>query len=179
MGDEIEKDYREENRPVTVGLKLKILLCQNSGLLIGVILMFVLGKFGSQLENLVHFWTILFRFASVRFDWERKSIENLFSTNFSHFLFFLFCSKINLRQRSEISIVDIYRTKISIWPINEIPRKLFRFAWTRKEKEIFSSIGSIVERFHELDNVVKRINATFAVTSSQRDEEFANAQNSW
>lgn len=55
MGDEIEKDYREENRPVTVGLKLKILLCQNSGLLIGVILMFVLGKFGSQLENLVHF----------------------------------------------------------------------------------------------------------------------------
>lgn len=55
MGDEIEKDYLETNRPITIGLKLKILLCQNSGLVLGVIIMFILGKYGEHLENLVKF----------------------------------------------------------------------------------------------------------------------------
>lgn len=55
MGDEIEKDYLETNQPVTIGLKLKILLCQNSGLVLGVMIMFFLGKYGEYLETLVKF----------------------------------------------------------------------------------------------------------------------------
>jgi hypothetical protein len=53
MGDEIEKDYIEAKQPITNALKLKILLCQNSGLILGVSIMFLLGKYGGHLENLV------------------------------------------------------------------------------------------------------------------------------
>ncbi|CAF3860204.1 unnamed protein product [Rotaria magnacalcarata] len=53
MGDEIEKDYIEAKKTVTITLKLKILLCQNSGLILGFVIMFVLGKYGEHLENLV------------------------------------------------------------------------------------------------------------------------------
>ncbi|CAF3425069.1 unnamed protein product [Rotaria socialis] len=53
MGDEIEKDYIEAKKPVTIKLKLNILLCQNSGLILGFVIMFVLGKYGEHLENLV------------------------------------------------------------------------------------------------------------------------------
>ncbi len=53
MGDEIEKDYIEAKQPITTGLKLKILLCQNSGLILGFVIMFLLGKYGVSLENLV------------------------------------------------------------------------------------------------------------------------------
>ncbi|UJR22579.1 hypothetical protein I4U23_025625 [Adineta vaga] len=53
MGDEIEKDYLESKRPITIGLKLKILCCQNSGIILGVVIMFLLGKYGTYLENLV------------------------------------------------------------------------------------------------------------------------------
>ncbi len=53
MGDEIEKDHIEAKRPITVGLKLRILLCQNSGLILGFVIMFLLGKYGQHLENIV------------------------------------------------------------------------------------------------------------------------------
>ncbi|CAF2480293.1 unnamed protein product [Rotaria sp. Silwood2] len=53
MGDEIEKDYIEAKRPITTVFKLKILFCQNSGLILGFIIMFLLGKYGEHLENLV------------------------------------------------------------------------------------------------------------------------------
>jgi hypothetical protein len=53
MGDEIEKDHIEEKKPITTGLKLRILLCQNSGLILGFVIMFLLGKYGEHLENLV------------------------------------------------------------------------------------------------------------------------------
>jgi hypothetical protein len=53
MGDEVEKDYIESKKPVTICLKLKILLCQNSGVILGVAIMFLLGKYGTHLENLV------------------------------------------------------------------------------------------------------------------------------
>ena len=56
MGDEIEKDYIAANRPITTGLRLKILLCQNVGLVLGVAVMFLLGKYGAYLENLMKFW---------------------------------------------------------------------------------------------------------------------------
>ncbi|CAF1011390.1 unnamed protein product [Adineta ricciae] len=55
MGDEIEKDYLALNQPITNVLKLKILLCQNSGLILGFIIMFILGKYGGDLEGLVKF----------------------------------------------------------------------------------------------------------------------------
>ena len=55
MGDEVEKDYIESKKPITIFLKLKIFLCQNSGVVHGIILMFALGKYGSYLENLVQF----------------------------------------------------------------------------------------------------------------------------
>lgn len=53
MGDEIEKDYRENKKPVTALLKFKILLCQNIGLILGFVIMFLLGKYGEYLENIV------------------------------------------------------------------------------------------------------------------------------
>jgi hypothetical protein len=53
MGDEVEKDYIESKQPITIFLKLKILLCQNSGVILGVVIMFLLGKYGTHLENLV------------------------------------------------------------------------------------------------------------------------------
>jgi hypothetical protein len=53
MGDEIEKDKIEAKQPITTVLKLKILLCQNSGLILGFVIMFLLGKYGEYLENLV------------------------------------------------------------------------------------------------------------------------------
>ncbi|CAF3347643.1 unnamed protein product, partial [Rotaria sp. Silwood1] len=53
MGDEIEKDYIEAKKPITTVFKLKILICQNSGLILGFIIMFFLGKYGEHLENLV------------------------------------------------------------------------------------------------------------------------------
>ncbi|CAF3672080.1 unnamed protein product [Adineta steineri] len=55
MGDEIEKDYLQANQAVTTVVKLKILLCQNSGLILGFVIMFVLGKYGEHLENLIKF----------------------------------------------------------------------------------------------------------------------------
>ncbi|CAF3235147.1 unnamed protein product [Rotaria sp. Silwood2] len=45
MGDEIEKDHIDSKKSITTILKLKILLCQNSGFILGVILMFLLGKY--------------------------------------------------------------------------------------------------------------------------------------
>ncbi|CAF0813565.1 unnamed protein product [Rotaria sordida] len=53
MGDEIEKDYIRAKKPITTVLKLKILLCQNSGLILGFVIMFLLGKYGERLEKLV------------------------------------------------------------------------------------------------------------------------------
>ena len=53
MGDEIEKDHIDAKKPITTVLKLKILLCQNSGLILGFVIMFLLGKYGEYLENLV------------------------------------------------------------------------------------------------------------------------------
>jgi hypothetical protein len=53
MGDEVEKDYIESKQAVTTFLRLKILLCQNSGVILGVAIMFLLGKYGTHLENLV------------------------------------------------------------------------------------------------------------------------------
>jgi hypothetical protein len=53
MGDEIEKDHIEAKKPITTGLKLRILLCQNSGLILGFVIMFLLGKYGEHLENLM------------------------------------------------------------------------------------------------------------------------------
>lgn len=55
MGDEIERDYLDTHQTVSIGLKLKILLCQNSGLVLGVMIMFFLGKYGEHLETLVKF----------------------------------------------------------------------------------------------------------------------------
>lgn len=49
MGDEIEKDYIESKQSITIFLKLKIFLCQNSGIILGVIIIFLLGKFGTNL----------------------------------------------------------------------------------------------------------------------------------
>jgi hypothetical protein len=53
MGDEIEKDYIKTGRPITKMLKLKILLCQNIGLVFGFVIMFFLGKYSDRLENLI------------------------------------------------------------------------------------------------------------------------------
>lgn len=53
MGDEIEKDYLDAKQPISTVLKLKILLCQNSGLVLGVAIMFLLGKYGEKLEHLI------------------------------------------------------------------------------------------------------------------------------
>ena len=53
MGDEIERDYLQAKQPVTIVLKSKILLCQNSGVILGVVIMFLLAKYGAHLENLV------------------------------------------------------------------------------------------------------------------------------
>ncbi len=53
MADEVEKDYIESKKPITVILKLKIFLCQNSGVILGVVIMFLLAKYGTHLENLV------------------------------------------------------------------------------------------------------------------------------
>ncbi|CAF1168726.1 unnamed protein product [Rotaria sp. Silwood1] len=55
MGDEIEKDYIDTKKSITTILKLKILLCQNSGVILGVIIMFLLGKYGTHLESLIEF----------------------------------------------------------------------------------------------------------------------------
>lgn len=54
MGDEVEKDYLKAKQPITILLKFKIFLCQNSGIILGVAIMFLLGKYGTHLENLVH-----------------------------------------------------------------------------------------------------------------------------
>jgi hypothetical protein len=53
MGDEVEKDYILSKRSITIFFKLKILLCQNSGVILGITIMFLLGKYGTYLENLV------------------------------------------------------------------------------------------------------------------------------
>jgi hypothetical protein len=53
MGDEIEKDYIEAKKPITSLFKLKILLCQNSGLILRFVIMFLLAKYGEHLENLI------------------------------------------------------------------------------------------------------------------------------
>jgi hypothetical protein len=53
MADEVEKDYIESKQPITIILKLKIFLCQNSGVILGVTIMFLLGRYGRHLENLV------------------------------------------------------------------------------------------------------------------------------
>ena len=53
MGDEIEKDHLQSKQQITIVFKLKILFCQNSGIILGVIIMFLLGKYGTYLENLI------------------------------------------------------------------------------------------------------------------------------
>ena len=55
MGDEIEKDAIEEQRSISKGFRLKILLCQNSGLVLGISIMFILAKYGGHLETFVPF----------------------------------------------------------------------------------------------------------------------------
>ena len=54
MGNEIENDCIQAKQPITTVLKIKILLCQNSGLVLGFFIMFLLGKYGENLENLVN-----------------------------------------------------------------------------------------------------------------------------
>jgi len=51
MGDEIEKDYFIANKPVTKMLKVKILLSQNAGVIIGIATMFLLAKYGEILSK--------------------------------------------------------------------------------------------------------------------------------
>jgi len=51
MGNEIEKDYFVANKPVTKILKLKILLSQNLGVIIGIAIMFLLAKYGEILSQ--------------------------------------------------------------------------------------------------------------------------------
>ncbi|CAF0836543.1 unnamed protein product [Adineta ricciae] len=53
MGDEIEKDHLQSKQQITIVFKLKILFCQNSGVILGVIIMFFLGKYGTYLENFI------------------------------------------------------------------------------------------------------------------------------
>ncbi|CAM2726371.1 unnamed protein product [Rotaria socialis] len=55
MGDEIEKDYIDSKQSVTILLKVKILLFQNSGVILGVTIMFLLAKYGKHLENFISF----------------------------------------------------------------------------------------------------------------------------
>jgi hypothetical protein len=55
MGNEIETDYQKAHRPVTLLLKLQILFCQNVGLVFGILLMFVLGKYGDDLTDALPF----------------------------------------------------------------------------------------------------------------------------
>ena len=55
MGNEIEKDYHKTHQSVTLKLKLQILFCQNIGLVFGILLMFVLGKYGEQLTDSLPF----------------------------------------------------------------------------------------------------------------------------
>ncbi len=54
MGEEIEKDYIQDNLPITIVLRIKILLCQNIGLVFGIIIMFVLAKYSKNLESLIN-----------------------------------------------------------------------------------------------------------------------------
>lgn len=51
IGDEIERDYLESKQFVTKFVKLKIFLCQNSGVILGVCLMFVLARYGGYFEK--------------------------------------------------------------------------------------------------------------------------------
>lgn len=51
MGNEIEKDYLNANKPVTILLKIKILLSQNFGVIIGIATMFLLAKYGEILSE--------------------------------------------------------------------------------------------------------------------------------
>ncbi|CAF0895566.1 unnamed protein product [Adineta steineri] len=53
MGDEVEKDFMNSQKPITIYLKLKILFYQNSGVILGIAIMFLLAKYGTHLENLV------------------------------------------------------------------------------------------------------------------------------
>ncbi|CAF4728693.1 unnamed protein product [Rotaria sp. Silwood1] len=51
MGHEIEKDHAMTNKPITRILKLKILLCQNMGVIFGIAVMFLLAKYGETLSH--------------------------------------------------------------------------------------------------------------------------------
>ncbi|CAF3096767.1 unnamed protein product [Rotaria sp. Silwood2] len=51
MGHEIEKDYATANLPITRILKLKILLSQNMGVILGIAIMFLLAKYGEILSQ--------------------------------------------------------------------------------------------------------------------------------
>ncbi len=53
MGKEIEKKYINDKKSITIALRIKILLCQNIGLLFGISIMFVLARYGQNLESLV------------------------------------------------------------------------------------------------------------------------------
>lgn len=55
MGNEIEKDYQQNRRPVNRMLKLKIIFSQNVGVVVGIAIMFGLGKYGDLLSNYVPF----------------------------------------------------------------------------------------------------------------------------
>ena len=51
MGNEIEKDYSMERKPITKWLKIRILLSQNLGVLIGLATIYFLAKYGDSLAQ--------------------------------------------------------------------------------------------------------------------------------
>jgi zinc transporter ZupT len=51
MGNEIEKDYSMANKPVGKLLKIRILFTQNLGVIIGIVTMFLLAKYGQILSR--------------------------------------------------------------------------------------------------------------------------------
>lgn len=51
MGNEIEKDYTVARKPITKWLKIRILLSQNLGILIGLATIYFLAKYGDHLAQ--------------------------------------------------------------------------------------------------------------------------------
>lgn len=54
MGGEIEKTCIDGDRTVRLKLRLKILICQNIGIVSGIGIMFVLAKYGEHLFGASH-----------------------------------------------------------------------------------------------------------------------------
>lgn len=50
IGDEIERDYIESKQSINILVRLKIFLCQNSGIIFGVIVMYLLARYGEKLQ---------------------------------------------------------------------------------------------------------------------------------